>query len=95
MKRPELAGVVIGGVIGIGISLGMDLLLGESVGLGWRNAVAHDLGRLLKTTVLSDSILAWGGAILAIAFLGAAGAAAGYIFVRIVRRFFGMLLSEE
>jgi hypothetical protein len=95
MKRPELIGAAIGGVIGLSISLGMDLLLGEGVGQGWRNAVSHDLSRLLNSTISPDSLIAYLGALLAIACLSAFAAAAGYVFVRIVQRFFRMLLSEE
>lgn len=95
MKRSELFGAAIGGAIGLGIAVGMDLLLGEGVGLGWRSAVAQDLSRLLKTSVAADSMLAWTGAVCAMLVLGAVGAAAGYVFVRIVRRFFRILLSEE
>lgn len=95
MKHPARIGAAIGGVIGIGISLGMDLLLGEGVGVGWRNAVAQDLSRLLGSAVTADSALAWLGALGAVLLLGAFGAAAGYVFVRIVQWFFRTLLSEE
>ncbi|NLI29729.1 MAG: hypothetical protein GX423_06585 [Nitrospiraceae bacterium] len=95
MKRSERIGAAAGGIIGLGIAIGMDLLLGEGIGVGWRKAVAQDVDRLLKIPVTPDSMLAWTGAACAILILGAVGAAAGYVFVRIVRRFFRMLLSEE
>ena len=95
MHRSELAGTFIGGMLGIGIAVSMDFLLGEGLGSGWREAIAQDMARLFKIKVSSDSIAVDIGTTAAFLLLGAIGAGAGYIFVRIVRSFFQLLLSDE
>ncbi|HSW64077.1 MAG TPA: hypothetical protein VLH56_12340 [Dissulfurispiraceae bacterium] len=94
MSRWDGVGIACGGLIGMGIGLGMDLLLGESAGSSWREAVARDLSALLNAQITADSTLAAAGAGLAILSIAVIGAGAGLVFVRIVRRFFRILLSE-
>ncbi|KAF0179416.1 MAG: hypothetical protein FD164_2052 [Nitrospirae bacterium] len=94
MSRWDMVGIACGGFVGMGIGLGMDLLLGEAVGSSWREAVARDLSAVLNAQIAADSALAAAGAGVAILSITAIGAGAGLLFVRIVRRFFRMLLSE-
>lgn len=94
MNRWDRIGAACGGIVGIGIALGMDLLLGEAAGSSWRDAVARDLSAWLNTRIAPDSAGAFLGAAVAVLSIAGVGAAAGIVFVRIVRRFFKILLSE-
>ncbi len=94
MNRWDSVGAACGGLIGLAIALGMDLLLGEAAGSSWREAVARDLNSLFNAQISADSAPALLGAALAVLSIAAIGAGAGVVFVRIVRRFFRILLSE-
>ncbi len=94
MTRWDSLGAACGGLVGLAIALGMDLLLSEAAGSSWREAVARDLNALLNTRIAADSTPALLGAALMVLSIVAVGAGAGVVFVRIVRRFFRILLSE-
>lgn len=77
--------------MGIIVSLSMDLLLGSSLGGGWKDAVAHDLSSLLGYTVSRESIIVILGVIVVIGFISAFGALIGGIFGVFVARLLGFL----
>jgi hypothetical protein len=95
MKKIFYVGVIIGGIFGIVIALSMDLVLGNTLGGGWSDAVAHDLNRLFKTNLSSDNILVIIGVVLSISIIGLIGAFIGGIFSIMIARIFVILTKER
>lgn len=81
--------------MGLIVSLGMDLLLGSSLGSGWKDAVAHDLSSLLGYTVNRESLLVLMGVIIVIGFISGFGALIGGIFGVFVARLLSFLTKGE
>lgn len=77
--------------MGLIVSLSMDLLLGNSLGGGWKDAVAHDLSFLLGYTVSRESIIVLFGVIVVIGFVSVFGALVGGIFGVLVARLLSFL----
>ncbi len=88
LKRVVVIGIIIGGVFGIAVALGMDALLGGTLG-GWREAVAHDLSAFGKMS--PDSLPVLLGVVIVIAFIGVVGAVFGAIFGLIIGKFFSIM----
>ncbi len=82
-------------MLGLVISLSMDLILGNALGGGWREAVAHDLGALTGKTFGQNSPFVWTGAVLIIGFIAAFGAFIGGVFGVMVTRLFSFLIKEQ
>ncbi|HWR59304.1 MAG TPA: hypothetical protein VN328_10485 [Thermodesulfovibrionales bacterium] len=95
MKRGFYIGAIIGGLLGVVISLSMDLVLGNALGGGWREAVAHDLGALTGRTFGNNSLFVWTGVVLIVGFIAAFGAFIGGIFGVMVSRLFSFLIKEQ
>jgi hypothetical protein len=95
LKRGFYIGSLFGGLLGVVIALSMDLLLGGSLGGGWREAVAHDLKALTGITFGMNSLVVLLGVVAAVGFIGAFGALIGGIFGVMVARLFGFLTKEE
>ncbi len=95
MKRGFYIGAIFGGLLGLVISLSMDLILGNALGGGWREAVAHDLGALTGRTFGENSFLVWVGAALIVGFIAAFGAFIGGVFGVMVSRLFSFLIKEQ
>ena len=94
MKKVFYIGLIAGALLGIAVSLGMDILLGNSLGGGWGEAVAHDMNNLFKSNLAPDSIVVIVGVILVIGIIAGFGAIIGGIFSIIVARIFIMLTKE-
>ncbi len=95
MKRGFYIGAIFGGLLGLVISLSMDLILGNALGGGWREAVAHDLGALTGRTFGENSFFVWVGAALIVGFIAAFGAFIGGVFGVMVSRLFSFLIKEQ
>ncbi len=95
MKRAFRIGAVIGGILGVAVALTMDLILGQSPGEGWSEAVAHDLNRLFSLNLSSGHFLVTVGVILVVCFMGLFGALACGTFSVLVFRFFEVLTREK
>jgi hypothetical protein len=80
VKKAFLIGSIFGGLLGVGVALGMDLIVGGALGSGWQEAVAHDLGALFGRTFSTDSVVVIVGAVLVIGLIGAFGAFIGGLF---------------
>lgn len=77
------------------ISLSMDLILGNALGGGWREAVAHDLGALFGTTFGMNSFAVLLGVAVVIGFIAAFGALIGGVFGVMIARLFSFLTKEQ
>lgn len=95
MKKAFYIGVILGGILGVVVALSMDLLLGESLGGGWREAVANDLNRTFQSHFSQNNILVIIGTILVISLIGGFGAIIGGICSVIIARFFKTLTKER
>ncbi len=95
MKKGFYIGAIFGGLLGVIISLSMDLILGDSLGGGWRDAVAHDLGALTGVAFGKNSFIVIIGAVLVIALIAAFGAAIGGVFGAMVSRLLSFLTKEQ
>ncbi|MBI4691776.1 MAG: hypothetical protein HY754_16165 [Nitrospirae bacterium] len=95
MKKVFYIGLIIGGILGITIAAGMDVLLGESLGGGWREAMANDLNRLFNANLSQDHILVIAGVIFVVGIIGAFGALIGGISFVIIANFFKILTKEK
>ncbi len=95
MKRGFYIGAIFGGLLGVIISLSMDLILGDALGGGWRDAVAHDLGALTGVAFGKNSLIVIFGVVLIIGFVAAFGAAIGGIFGVMVSRLLSFLTKEQ
>ncbi len=95
MKRGFYIGAIFGGLLGLVISLSMDIILGNALGGGWREAVAHDLGALTGKTFGENSFLVWVGTALIVGFISVFGAFIGGVFGVMVTRLFSFLIKEQ
>lgn len=95
MKRAFYIGVIIGGVSGIAVALGMDLLLGPTLGGGWGVVVANDLNRLFDANFLPNDFIVIIGIIVVVGIIGAFGAFIGGFFGVIIGRLFSMLTKDD
>jgi|SRR5208337_383140 len=95
MKKAFYIGAVAGGLLGIIISLSMDLLLGKALGGGWSEAVAHDLNNLFKTNLPQTHVFVILGVLVVISIIAAFGSFIGGVFSVMIARLFIMLTKEE
>jgi hypothetical protein len=95
MKKAFYIGAVAGGLLGIIISLSMDLLLGKALGGGWSEAVAHDLNNLLKTNLSQSNVFVILGVIVVIGIIASFGAFIGGVFSTMIARLFIMLTKDR
>lgn len=86
MKKGFYIGALFGGLSGVIIALTMDLLLGNALGGGWKDAVAHDLAALTGKAVDPQSWVVFSGVAVIVGIIGLVGAAVG--------GFFGVLLAR-
>jgi hypothetical protein len=95
MKKAFYIGAVAGGLLGIIISLSMDLLLGNALGGGWSEAVAHDLNNLFNTNLPQTHVFVILGVLVVISIIAAFGSLIGGVFSVMVTHLFIMLTKEE
>lgn len=95
MKKAFYVGIIAGGLLGVAIALSMDLLLGESLGGGWSEAVANDLNRLFNANFSNTHFLVIIGVIFVVGIIGAFGAFVGGICSVMIARLFTMLTKEK
>ena len=95
MKKAFYIGAVAGGLLGIIISLSMDLLLGNALGGGWSEAVAHDLNNLFSTNLPQTHVFVILGVLVVIGIIAAFGAFIGGVFSVMVARLFIMLTKDK
>ena len=91
MKKAFYIGAAIGGISGVIVALSMDMLLGQSIGGGWSNAVAHDLNQLFKINLSGHHFIVIIGVILVISLIGLFGSFIGGVFFVMAARLFKML----
>ncbi len=95
MKKGFFIGAFCGGALGVIISFSMDLVLGDALGGGWREAVAHDLGALFGTTFGNNSFIVLLGVVAIVGFIASFGALVGGIFGVMIARLFSFLTKEQ
>jgi hypothetical protein len=95
MRKAFFIGCIVGGLMGVGIALGMDLLLGGALGSDWRDAVAHDLGALFGRPFDKNSFVVITGVVIVIGFIAAFGAFVGGIFSVMVTRLLSFLTKDH
>jgi hypothetical protein len=95
LKKGFFIGAACGALLGVIISLSMDLVLGGALGGGWREAVAHDLGALMDTTFDNNSFFVLLGVVVVVGFIAAFGALVGGIFGVMITRLFSFLTKEQ
>lgn len=91
MKKAFYIGAAVGGISGVIVALSMDMLLGQSIGGGWSNAVAHDLNQLFKINLSEHHFIVITGVILVIGLIGLFGSFIGGVFFVMAARLFKML----
>ena len=94
MKKAFYIGAATGGILGVIVALSMDMLLGQSIGGGWSNAVAHDLNQLFKINLSGHHFIVIIGVILVIGLIGLFGSFIGGVFFVMAARLFKMLSKE-
>ncbi|MBF0559039.1 MAG: hypothetical protein HQL08_09695 [Nitrospirae bacterium] len=95
MKKTFYIGAVAGGILGIVISLSMDLLLGKTLGGGWTEAVAHDLNGLFRMNLPQHHVIVIMGAFVVIGIIAAFGSFIGGVFSVMIARLLHMLTKEK
>lgn len=95
MKKAFRIGAAIGGMLGVAVALTMDLVLGQSPGGGWSDAVAHDLNRLFDANFAPHHFLVIIGVVLVVCFMGVFGALACGTFTVLIFKFFEVLTREK
>jgi len=95
MKKAFYIGGIIGGVLGVIVALGMDMLLGSSLGGGWAEATANDINRLFKTSFPSDHYIVFAGVVFAVSVIVALGALMGGVSLTVIAWIFKALAKEK
>lgn len=93
-KRFLLAGAIIGAIIGLSITLLMDVFYADTLQGTWHDAIAKDLNNLFSLDVTSESMIVHVVFIFVLAILSAFGAFMGFIFSFFVYKFFSFLSSR-
>jgi len=94
VKKAFYVGAVVGGILGVIVALSMDMLLGESIGGGWSNAVAHDLNQLFNSDLSNNHVIVIAGVIVVVGLIGLFGSFVGGVFFVMASRLFKMLTKE-
>ena len=95
MKKAFYIGAATGGLLGVIISLSMDWLLGNAIGGGWCEAVAHDLNYFFKAHLPENHVLVILGVFIVIGIIVAFGALLGGAFGVLITRLFDMLTQDK
>lgn len=95
MKKAFYIGAAAGGILGIIISLSMDLLLGKTLGGGWSEAVAHDLNNLFRTNLPQNHVVVILGVLAVIGVIASFGSLIGGAFGVMTARLLQMLLKQK
>ena len=93
-KKFLLFGAIVGGVMGLAISLLMDTLYADTLQGTWRDAIAKDLNTFFSLGVSSGSIIVYAVFIVVIGILTAFGAFMGFIFSFFLYQFFRFLTHK-
>jgi cell division protein FtsX len=95
MKKAFYIGAVAGGLLGIIISLSMDLLLGNTLGGGWSEAVAHDMNNIFRTNLPQNHVVVILGVVVVIGIIASIGSFIGGVFSVMITRIFLMLTKDR
>lgn len=95
MKKAFYIGAVAGGLLGIIISLSMDLLLGNTLGGGWSESVANDLNNLFRTNLPQNHVIVILGVIVVIGIIASIGFLIGGVVSVMLSRLFLMLTKGK
>ncbi|MGO9612239.1 MAG: hypothetical protein ACLPX5_04310 [Dissulfurispiraceae bacterium] len=95
MTKSFRIGAIVGGMLGVVVTLGMDIILGQKSGEGWSAAVAHDLNHLLDTQFSTNNIIVITGVLLIIGIIASVGALVGGFFSTLIARLFEVLTKED
>lgn len=91
MKKGFYIGFAAGGLLGLAIAFGMDIILGDALGGTWSDAVAHDLSALLGWAVDRSSFIVIAGVVLVVGLISFFGALVGGVFGVIMVRLLSFL----
>ncbi len=96
MKRPFKMGALFGGILGFLIAVGMDLIMGGTVGSGgWSDAVANDLNLLLKTNYQSSDLIVIMCVLIVIGIMVIISALLGGAFTTLLSGFFDFMTKKK
>jgi len=95
MRKAFRVGAIVGGMLGVVVTLGMDIILGQKSGEGWSMAVASDLNRLLNAHFSTNNIIVIIGVLLIIGIIASIGALVGGFFSTLIARLFEVLTKED
>lgn len=95
MRKAFRVGAIVGGMLGVVVTLGMDIILGQKSGEGWSMAVANDLNRLLNAHFSTNNIIVIIGVLLIIGIIASIGALVGGFFSTLIARLFEVLTKED
>lgn len=95
MKKAFYIGIIVGGILGVTVALGMDVLMGNRLGGGWAEAVAGDINRLFNAGLPSNHYMVFAGVVFAISIIVALGALMGGVFSLTAAYFFKILTKEK
>ncbi|MEK6672300.1 MAG: hypothetical protein AABY42_02355 [Nitrospirota bacterium] len=91
MKKGFYIGFAAGGLLGLVIAFGMDMILGDALGGTWSDAVAHDLSAMLGRAVDRSSFIVIAGVVLVVSLISFFGALVGGVFGVIMVRLLSFL----
>lgn len=94
-KKYVIIGAVIGGIIGLAISLLMDTMYADSFQGTWREAIAKDLNTFFSLGVTAKSIIVYIMLFFVLGVLTAFGAFLGFIFSFFLYKFFSFLHTKS
>lgn len=91
MKKGFYIGFAAGGLLGLAIAFGMDIILGDALGGTWSDAVAHDLSTMFGRAVDRSSFIVIAGVVLVVGLISFFGALVGGVFGVIMVRLLSFL----
>ena len=94
IKVSMLAGCIFGAVIGIGVTLSIDFMMGDSLGGGWYESVKHDMNLLFGPDWAGKDWAVYSGIVIVVIGIGIIGAVIGAVFGAIIGKFFSLLSNS-
>ena len=96
MKKAFRIGALFGGILGLSIAIGMDLIMGGTVTSGgWSDAVANDLNLLFNEDFQSNDFIVIICVFIAIGFMVAISALLGGFFSSVLAGFFDFMTRRK
>ncbi len=98
MKKAFKIGALLGGILGFSIAVGMDLIMGGTIGFGsggWTDAVVNDLNLLFDGGFKSGDLIVVICVFLAISFVVLISTLLGGVFLSLLVGFFEFMTKRK